>query len=117
MIPGHYRAVFEAEVKGLETKSRLVRLFVGNMSYEDREKERVENGFEKSELSKVDRIHFKEFGDFSLNFEVVYHLNSRDYNKYMDIQQAINLGIKEAFEKEDIEMAFPTQTIFLNRET
>jgi len=79
--------------------------------------EMVKKIIEKNELSRVDRIHFKEFGDFSLNFEVVYYLNTRDYNKYMDVQQAINLGIKEAFEKEDIEMAFPTQTIFLNRET
>lgn len=77
----------------------------------------VKKIIEKNELSKVDRVHFKEFGDFSLNFEVVYYLNTRDYNKYMDVQQAINLGVKEAFEKEDIEMAFPTQTIFLNRET
>jgi small-conductance mechanosensitive channel len=33
----------------------------------------------------------------------------------MDTQQAINLGIKAAFEKEGIEMAFPTQTIFLQK--
>jgi small-conductance mechanosensitive channel len=77
----------------------------------------VKKIIEMEKLSKVDRVHFNEFGDFSLNFEVVYYLNSRDYNKYMDVQQAINLGIKEAFEKEGIEMAFPTQTIFLNRET
>jgi hypothetical protein len=52
MVAGHYKAVFEAEIKGLETKSSLVRLFVGNMSYDDRERERVANGFEASELSK-----------------------------------------------------------------
>jgi len=34
----------------------------------------------------------------------------------MDTQQEINFAIKEAFEKEGIEMAFPTQTIFLNSE-
>ncbi len=28
----------------------------------------------------------------------------------------INFAIKEAFEKEGIEMAFPTQTIFINSE-
>ncbi len=69
-----------------------------------------------NELAKVDRIHFKEFGDFSLNFEVVYYMNSKEYAKYMDTQQEINFAIKEAFEKEGIEMAFPTQTIFLNKE-
>ena len=70
-----------------------------------------------NELATVDRIHFKEFGDFSLNFEIVYYMNSKDYAKYMDTQQEINFAIKEAFEKEGIEMAFPTQTIFLNRQS
>ncbi len=64
-------------------------------------------------LTEVERIHFKAFGDFSLNFEVVYFVKSREYNDYMDIQQSINLALMDAFEKEKIEMAFPTQTIFL----
>jgi len=71
---------------------------------------------EVNKLNKVDRIHFKEFGDFSLNFEVIYYIKSKDYAKYMDVQQEINFAIKEAFEKESIEMAFPTQTIFLTKE-
>jgi small-conductance mechanosensitive channel len=71
---------------------------------------------EKNKLTNIDRIHFKEFGDFSLNFEVIYYINSKDYAKYMDVQQEINFAIKEAFEKVGIEMAYPTQTIFLNKE-
>jgi small-conductance mechanosensitive channel len=66
-------------------------------------------------VSKIDRVHFTKFADFSLNFEVVYYLKTKDYNKYMDTQQNINFAIKEAFEKEAIEMAFPTQTIFLEK--
>jgi small-conductance mechanosensitive channel len=31
----------------------------------------------------------------------------------MDIQQAINLKIYEEFEKQDIEFAYPTQTLFV----
>ncbi len=69
----------------------------------------------KVELADIDRVHFKSFGDFSLDFEVVYYLNTNDYNKYMDTQQEINLAIKEQFEKEGIEMAYPTQTLYLNR--
>ena len=71
---------------------------------------------EKNEILEVLRIHFKEFGDFSLNFEVVYYIRNKDYTVYMDVQQEINFAIKEAFEKEGIEMAFPTQTIYLNKE-
>jgi small-conductance mechanosensitive channel len=66
-------------------------------------------------VDKIDRVHFTEFGDFSLNFEVVYYVKTQDYMKYRDTQQTINFKIKEAFEKEDIEMAFPTQTIFLEK--
>ncbi|RLF27371.1 MAG: mechanosensitive ion channel family protein [Thermoplasmata archaeon] len=69
------------------------------------------------DVDRLDRVHFKEFGPYSLNFEIVYYMKTRDYLKYMDAQQAINFAIKEAFEKEGIEMAFPTQTVFLNRES
>ncbi|UCH72192.1 MAG: mechanosensitive ion channel [Thermoplasmatales archaeon] len=66
-------------------------------------------------IDNLDRVHFTEFGDFSLNFEVVYYIKNKDYDIYRDTQQAINFAIKDAFEKEGIEMAFPTQTIFLNK--
>lgn len=67
------------------------------------------------QLLEVDRVHFKEFGDFALKFEVVYYLNSSDYSVYMDKQQEINLKIKETFDKEKIVIAFPTQTIFMGK--
>jgi small-conductance mechanosensitive channel len=66
--------------------------------------------------AKFDRSHFKEFGDFSINFETVYYVTVADYNTYMDIQQAINLRIHEQFENEGIEFAYPTQTLFLAKE-
>ncbi len=75
----------------------------------------VKSIVDKVKLADIDRVHFKEFGDFSLNFEVVYYLNTRDYTEYMDTQQQINLEIKERFEKEGIEMAFPTQTVYVNK--
>ena len=62
-----------------------------------------------------DRAHFFSYGDFSLNFEIVYYVMSSDYNKYMDIQQEINFAIKEEFEKRNIEFAYPTQTLYLDK--
>ena len=67
------------------------------------------------ELAEADRVHFTEFGDFSLNFEVIFYMKKGDYVLYRDTQQQINFAIKSAFEKEGIEMAFPTQTIYLNK--
>ena len=64
-----------------------------------------------------DRAHFAAYGDFSLIFEAVYYVLSSDYNKYMDIHQEINFSLKEEFERRGIEFAFPTQTIYLNKQT
>ena len=72
---------------------------------------------DKIELAELDRIHFKEYGDYSLNFEVVYYVNTSDYNIYMDIQQEINLSLKKRFEKEGIKFAYPTQTVIVNKRT
>ena len=47
--------------------------------------------------TRFDRAHFFEFTDMGLRFEVVYYVLDPDYNLYMDIQQAINLGLLEAF--------------------
>ncbi|RME32233.1 mechanosensitive ion channel family protein [Candidatus Woesearchaeota archaeon] len=64
---------------------------------------------------RLDRQHFKAFGDFALIFEVVYYVDTRDYTTFMDCQQEINFKIKEGFSKAKIEMAFPTQTIHLKK--
>jgi small-conductance mechanosensitive channel len=66
--------------------------------------------------AEFDRGHFATYGDFSLNFEFVYYVMGADYNKYMDIQQSINLTIYETFEKEGIEFAYPTQTLFVSKD-
>ena len=66
-------------------------------------------------VDKLDRVHFSEFGDSALIFDIVYYMTSQDFVKYKDTQQAINFAIREAFEKEGIEMAFPTQTIYINK--
>jgi small-conductance mechanosensitive channel len=62
-----------------------------------------------------DRVHFKKFADSSLVFELIYFVSTSDYYAYMDQNQQLHLQIKEQFEKENIEMAFPTQTIHLNK--
>ena len=67
------------------------------------------------ENAEFGRVHFREFAESALNFEIVYYVLSKDYAVYMDVQQDINLGMAAAFEKAKIEMAFPTQTIYLKK--
>ncbi len=73
----------------------------------------VKEIIEKQEGVQFDRGHFSGFGNFSLDFEFVYYVNGGDYNVYMDKQQAIYLDIFKTFEKEKIEFAYPTQTLFV----
>jgi small-conductance mechanosensitive channel len=75
----------------------------------------IKQAIENVDGTIFDRAHFSSYGDFSLNFEIVYYVLSGDYNKYMDIQQEINFQIKEEFEKRDIEFAYPTQTLFMEK--
>lgn len=65
---------------------------------------------------KFDRAHFAGYGDFSLNFEIVYYILDSDYTLYMDKQQAIFLDIYKAFEAKGIEFAYPTQTLMVQSE-
>lgn len=71
---------------------------------------------ESQDNTRFDRAHFKEYGNFALIFEMVYYVLNPEYNVYMDIHQAINLAILDRFEKEKIEFAYPTQTLYINKE-
>ena len=75
----------------------------------------IREAVERQQNTRFDRAHFKEYGDFSLNFEVVYFVLVPEYNTYMDVQQAINFDIHRAFESAGIEFAYPTQTIIMAR--
>ena len=75
----------------------------------------VKNIISEEENSDYDRGHFKEFGDFSLNFEFVYYVLSSDYKTYMDTQHNINMKIFNKFSEEGIEFAYPTQLVYMNK--
>ena len=75
----------------------------------------IEQIIKSTKDAAFDRAHFFSYGDFSLIFEAVYFVLSPDYNKYMDIQQEINFAIREEFEKQGIEFAYPTQTLYLQK--
>jgi small-conductance mechanosensitive channel len=70
---------------------------------------------EKEDLADLDRVHFTAFNDFSLDYTVVYYVNSPDYKIFLDITQRILLDIKRSFEKENIAFAYPTKTIYLSK--
>jgi small-conductance mechanosensitive channel len=94
-----FGVIYQTPVDMLEAIPRMVREII-----------------ESIDQTRFDRAHFQKFDDSSLTFEVVYYVEDRDYNLYMDIQQKINLAICRQFEKENIEFAYPTQTLYVRRE-
>lgn len=61
--------------------------------------------------TRFDRAHFQAFGEYQLTFEVVYFVLNSDYNKYMDIQQEINLGLLQGLRDLQVQFAFPTRSV------
>ncbi|MCG6912023.1 MAG: mechanosensitive ion channel family protein [Deltaproteobacteria bacterium] len=76
----------------------------------------IQSIIESQSPVRFDRAHFKEYGAYSLNFEVVYWIQNPDYNVYMDIQQIINLSIFKQFKDKGIKFAYPTQTVFVQND-
>jgi len=63
--------------------------------------------------ARFDRSHFAKHGPASLDFETVYYVRSPDYNRYMDIQQMINLRLHRELTTLGVEFAYPTQKVFV----
>jgi len=59
------------------------------------------------------RVYFNEFNDWSLNIMAIYWYHPPDYWRYMEFSERLNLEILERFNKEGIEFAFPSQTVYL----
>ena len=74
----------------------------------------IEEIINDTENANFDRAHFSGYGEYSLDFEVVYFIDSNDYTIYMNAQQKINLKIKSEFAKYKIEFAYPTQINYFN---
>ena len=73
----------------------------------------IQTIIESTDHTIFNRCHFTDFGDFSLNFQIVYYIDNSNYTQALDIQQSINLGIMRKFEEQGIEFAFPSQTLYL----
>ena len=69
---------------------------------------------DKETKARFIRAHFSSYGDFALNYEIVYFVLSPLFDDYRDVQQSINLKIFKKFLDEGIEFAYPTQKVFLD---
>jgi potassium efflux system protein len=61
------------------------------------------------------RVHFAEFGDSSLNFQIRLWINEpRDHAR---VRSAVNFAIERSFRKRDIEIPFPQRDLHLRSGT
>ncbi|MGC3971028.1 MAG: mechanosensitive ion channel [Pirellulales bacterium] len=60
---------------------------------------------------RFDRAHFQTITDSGFQFEIVYFVDSPNFNLYMDIQQSINVELVEYLRRENIVFASKNATI------
>ena len=61
-------------------------------------------------------VYFKEFGSHSLNILVIHWCKYLAYEEFLKATEGINMEMMKRFEEHGIEIAFPTQTIYLKGE-
>ena len=65
---------------------------------------------------KPPRVYFSDFNDCSLNIYMSYWVKPPDYWLYHQVNEQVNLEIMKRFEAEQIEFAFPTQTLYVKKD-
>jgi small-conductance mechanosensitive channel len=65
--------------------------------------------------AEFDRCYFTEYADSALIFETVIFIESSEYKDYLDARQEMNFEIYKIFAREEIDFAYPTQTIHLQK--
>lgn len=65
--------------------------------------------------TRFDRSNLQAYGAYAIEFETAYYVTVADYNVYAADHEAVLLKIGEAFAREKIEFAYPTQTVFVNK--
>ncbi len=66
---------------------------------------------------KPGRVHFTEFGAASLNIAASYWFTPPQWEDYLDFAHDFNMELLRRYNDEGIEFAFPTQTLYVKRET
>ncbi len=62
------------------------------------------------------RVYFSDFNDWSLNIYMSYWVKPPDYWLCQEVNERVNFEIMKCFEAEQIEFAFPSQTLYMKKE-
>jgi len=64
--------------------------------------------------TRFDYAHLKNFGNSSLDFEIVYFVPWINYRDYMNMQHEVNLAIFQKFAEQGIEFASATNDLYVH---
>ena len=62
-------------------------------------------------------MRFTAFGADNLALEVFAYVHAADWNGYLVVQEDLNLRVMDIFAAEGVDFAFPSQTVYLARDT
>ncbi len=62
------------------------------------------------------RVYFSDFNDWSLNIYMTYWVKPPNYWLNQEVNERVNFEIQKRFEAEQIEFAFPTQTLYVKKD-
>jgi small-conductance mechanosensitive channel len=65
--------------------------------------------------ARFERCHFRSLGESAFQFELSYFVQQPALNPVLDLQQAVNFRIVEELKGLNIEFAYPTQVVILDK--
>jgi small-conductance mechanosensitive channel len=74
----------------------------------------VKRLIEEDDKLRFARAHLKNFGESSLDYEVVYYVKDPGYDVYMDAQQRLNIKLMRELAALGVDFAFPTRTVIVS---
>jgi small-conductance mechanosensitive channel len=73
----------------------------------------IRRAVESQQHTRFERAHLRECGASGYVFEIVYFATDADLAGLLDVQQTVTLEIIRTFERENIQLAYPSQTLFI----
>ena len=76
----------------------------------------LENNIDVDQTQKA-KVFFKSFSASSCDFFIYAFTITKDWEEFLRIKQDVLLKVAEIIEKHNAEIAYPTTTVFINKES
>ena len=71
---------------------------------------------ETTGLTEAHYVFFESFGDSSLNVLLQCFADTTEFAVYMELKEKLMLDVMRVVERQGLEIAFPTQTLYLKKD-